>query len=46
MKKFTVSYSIGNHWYQSEVFTTSSASAILWAETIGGSNAMVIKEEE
>jgi hypothetical protein len=46
VKKYTVSYNIGNHWYQSEVFTTSSSSAILWAETIGGSNPMVVKEEE
>ena len=46
MKKYTVSYRIGAYWYQSEVFTTSSSSAILWAETIGGSNPMVVKEEE
>ncbi len=46
MKKYTVRYTIGAYWYQSEVFTSSSNAAMLWAEIIGGSNPMVVKEEE
>lgn len=46
MKKYTVRYSIGVYWYESEVFTTSSNAAILWAENIGGHNPMIMKEEE
>jgi hypothetical protein len=46
MKKFTVRYRIGAYWYESEVFTASSNAAILWAENIGGHNAIVMKEEE
>jgi ATP-dependent RNA circularization protein (DNA/RNA ligase family) len=46
MKKYTVSYNIGNYRYQSEVFTSSSGAAMLWAETIGGSNPYIVKEEE
>lgn len=46
MKKYTVRYSIGIYWYESEVFTSSSNAAILWAENIGGHNVTVVKEEE
>jgi hypothetical protein len=46
VKKYTVRYSIGAYWYESEVFTSSSNAAILWAETIGGSNPMIMKEED
>lgn len=46
MKKYTVRYTIGTYWYESEVFTSSSNAAILWAEKIGGHNAIVMKEEE
>jgi hypothetical protein len=46
VKKYTVSYRIGAYWYQSEVFTSSSNAAILWAENIGGHNVLVISEEE
>jgi hypothetical protein len=46
MKKFTVRYSIGAYWYESEVFTSSSSAAILWVKNIGGHNAIVMKEEE
>jgi hypothetical protein len=46
MKKFTVRYQIMSYWYESEVFTSSSNAAILWAEKIGGHNVMIMKEEE
>jgi len=46
MKKFTVRYQIVSYWYESEVFTSSSNAAILWAENIGGHNVTVIKEKE
>jgi hypothetical protein len=45
MKKFTVRYQIMSYWYESEVFTSSSNAAILWAEKIGGHNVLVMKEE-
>jgi hypothetical protein len=46
MKKYIVRYSIGAYWYESEVFTSSSKAAILWAKKLGGNNVMIIKEEE
>jgi hypothetical protein len=46
MRKFTVRYAIGAYWYQSEVFTSQTNGAILWAEKIGGYNITVVKEEK
>lgn len=46
MKKYTVRYHIGAYWYESEVFTSSSNAAILWAENIGGHNVVIVSEEE
>lgn len=44
MKEYTVRYSIGAYVYESTVKTSSSHAAILWAETMGGSNVTVVSE--
>ena len=46
MKEYTVRYSIGAYVYESTVRTFSSYAALLWAESIGGSNPTVVKEVE
>lgn len=46
MKEYTVRYNIGAYIYESTVRTSSSNAAMLWAESIGGSNPTVVKEVE
>lgn len=46
MKEYTVRYNIGAYIYESTVRTSSSNAALLWAESIGGSNPTVVKEVE
>lgn len=44
MKKFTVRYNIGGYYYESVIWTSSSAAAMLWVETIGGHNPTVVED--
>ena len=46
MNEYTVRYSIGAYVYESVVKTSGSQAAILWAESLGGSNVTVVKELE
>ena len=46
MKEYTVRYSIGAYVYESVVKTSSSQAAILWANAIGGYNAIIMEEKE
>lgn len=46
MKKYTVRYSIGSYYYESVVWTSSSAAALLWAEAIGGYNRSVVESSD
>lgn len=46
MKEYTVRYSIGAYVYESKVSTSSSHAALLWVESIGGSNAKIVGEVE
>lgn len=46
MKEYTVRYNIGSYVYQSKVSTSSSQAALLWVESIGGSNAKILNEME
>ena len=41
-KTFVVSYSIGSYRYESEVRTSSSQAAILWAENFGATNITIL----
>lgn len=41
-KTFVVSYSIGSYKYESDVRTSSSQAAILWAEALGATNITVL----
>ena len=43
MKKYTVRYNIGAYYYESVIWTSSSVAAMLWVETIGGSNPYVVE---
>jgi hypothetical protein len=45
MKTFVLSYSIGAYVYESDVRTSSSQAAMLWAEALGAKNIRVIREE-
>jgi hypothetical protein len=46
MKEYTVRYHLGAYVYESVVKTSSSRAALLWAESLGGYNAVVMKEVE
>lgn len=46
MKEYLVRYSIGAYIYESTIRTSSSNAAMLWVETIGGSNPTVVYEKE
>lgn len=43
MTKYTIRYNIGAYIYESVIWTSSSAAAMLWVETIGGSNPYVLE---
>lgn len=43
MKEFVVRYSIGSYVYESAIRTSSSQAAILWANSIGGTNITVVE---
>lgn len=46
MKEYTVRYNLGAYVYESKVSTSSSHAALMWVETIGGTNAKVVGELE
>lgn len=47
MKEYTVRYTIDGHWYESEVKTDSSESAMLWAEkALRAKDVRVVKSKE
>lgn len=46
MKEYTVRYHLGAYVYESVVKTSSSRAALLWVESIGGYNPVVMKEVE
>lgn len=45
MKEYRVRYSIGAYVYESVIWTSSSQAAILWANSIGGTNISVVGDE-
>jgi hypothetical protein len=46
MKKYRVRYTWGNRVYESEVYTDSSESALIWAtEVIRGHNPKIVGDE-
>jgi hypothetical protein len=47
MKKYRVRYNWGNRYYESEVWTNSSDSALIWAtEVLRGYNPVIVEIED
>lgn len=44
MKEYRVRYNIGAYIYESVIWTSSSGAAMLWVETIGGSNPTIVED--